>query len=97
MSAEEMRTPKLVVAAQRGNILPVMMMMKSVDHHPKANERRRKAGDPSQDEDGDHILNHHLHPLLHHPRHRWRSRRNVANQSILERKQQLQTVKSKML
>ena len=71
MSAEEMRTK---VEAQRGNILPVMMMMKNVnvDHHPEAKEgrRRRKARDPSQDEDDDHILNHHLHPHLHHPRHR---------------------------
>lgn len=32
--------------------------------------RRRKAGDPSRQEDDDHILNHHLHPHLHHPRHR---------------------------
>jgi hypothetical protein len=73
-SAEEMRTPKLVVTAQRGNILPVMMMMMKsvdVDHHPKAKEgRRRKGGDPSQDEDVDHILNPLLHPLLHHPHHR---------------------------
>lgn len=72
MSVEEMRTLKLVVAAQRGNILPVMMMKSvDVDHHPKAKEeRRRKAGDPSRQEDDDHILNHHLHPHLHHPRHR---------------------------